>query len=160
MSPDPRVKWGSADKTKHGPYFISLRGQFFLYMIFSGWGQSSSLNKCVLSYRLQQIIKKIADGILSLTDYIFKRSEARYELFVSLYIMSFLGGQFHWYFECEKHFYSLKDRFFFFYSSSDTLWKISFCKFLLCMTLTCILSNLPYFDTKRPVSLFLSGSAV
>jgi len=48
----------------------------------------------------------------------------------------------------------------FFHSSPDTLWKISFCKSLLCMALTWILSNLPYFDTKRPVSLFLPGSTV
>jgi len=37
VCPDPRVKWGAADKTKHGLYFIFLAEIFFFVDdVFSG----------------------------------------------------------------------------------------------------------------------------
>lgn len=73
MSPDPRVKRGGADKTKHVPYFIFLI-PYFLYSEPTAKG-SPVLTKSVLSFRFQQVIKKFAVEMLSLTHDIFKRSE-------------------------------------------------------------------------------------
>ena len=59
-----------------------LQGFFFLWTISWAAEDSPVVNKRGLSIRLQLVIKKIADGILSLTEDIFKRSEASYELIV------------------------------------------------------------------------------
>ena len=112
-------RWNGVMQIKLTWPLLYLSCREFLYRKSTA-KDSPVLTKSVLSFRFQQVIKKFTDEILSLTGDIFQRSETRYELIVSFYIMSSFWGQFHWYFKCEKHFYSLKNRFIF-CTSSDAL---------------------------------------
>ena len=141
VSPEPRVKWGTSDKTKHGLYFIFLTGVFFFVDdILSGWGQSScQQTRSFHSFTASNKEDRWWNSELNRGYFQKIWSELWTHCIVVHYV--FLLGSISLIFRVWKAFLLSKEQIFF-YSLSDTLWKISFCKFL-CMTLTWILSNPP-----------------
>jgi hypothetical protein len=140
-------------------FTLSFYRTFFVQDIFSGWGQSNVQQmRSFLSFAASNKEDRWWNSELNSRHFQKIWSEVRTHCLLVYYV--FLLGSISLIFRVWKTFLLSKEQTLFFHSSSDTLWKISFCKFLLCMTLTCVLSNLPYFGTKRPALLFLPGSTV
>lgn len=139
-------------------FTLSFLQDFFVDDVFSDGGQSSCQQaRSFLSFIASNKEDRWWNSELNRGYFQKIWSELWTHCLVVYYV--FLSGSISLIFRVWKAFLLSKEQIFF-HSSSDALWKIPFCKFLLCMTLTWILSNLPYFDTKRPVSLFLPGSTV